>query len=522
MSKSSDTSKTPIPKIKPPYREVIEYLRKNHKEVADLLEETGVDCRFSCNWHKDGITFLIPSKEQCEALRKSINTTNGFDNAVSALNSLILRGFYDKPSSFGGEVVNLQFPSRVVPIKANGKDILIAEKHVATLAESFKSGCKDNTFCAAMWKLSGSTLPDYEKYAVVQRDFSGKVKRGKYQPSNDQKRSLRFAAMLLTERAYVDWVIKKRTIGCSSMNPFISAVVCILELVNKRGNEGLPYTYNDLLSIVCFDNFDFYLLVGAHDQSEPLVSTSIINAWCNESKQANCCALLKQHQANQMKDTHFKARVEAVQAIRKNPTDAFLGANITTGMANLTTLYGNLEQSNKVHNMTEFWPASIAAYYKKHQGAKMLHDDVRYLSCLRFAKLETDPRNLDFAEANGVFNFIGDALHANTEKERKTQAGLLNIQRLKNLIMPTMEKNEIVTFINSSCFLAVPYGDQTIKKQTTIKPIPGKIAFFNLHGGLYDAYDHIRASEFQSLIETISFLSAEEKKELAKTLNRDC
>lgn len=505
-----------------PYKKLLEYIDKNHPQLSELLDLTGINCRFNCNWHKDGITFIMPVDAVVkDLLKQAQKDTVGFENAATSLNSLIIRGCYLKADDFRDNVINMQYPAKLLPVKTKGKDILI-DGIKAEFVTSFeaKSGEK-----SALWKID--SIPNHGSFPVAKAmPKRGNVKVGKYEPSNDQRKSNRFASMLLVEQAYVLHLLKQRSVGTSDLNPFIEAVVSLLCHI-KKDDEDL---YRQLLSIVMLDNFDFYALVDPHgDLDNPLVDNQYIDKWVKGEKlsQSTIHNMLKQIRADQAANSVggkliFPQKTELLKVLKQKRTEFTVRSfnSLQKTMAELESIYSTLEKTNKVGGV-EFWPEGrVTEYFKndKHTGMKLLHDDVRYLSCLRFKKLECDPRPIDFGEINALFNFIGDALHANTAAERGTQRGLLNVNRIKYLIAPTMELSEIIAFINSTGFLALPLCKNEVPKCVDEKPQPGNIAYFNVHANIYKAYDHLSTSEFDYLTDSIKVMSKEDKQKLAKLL----
>jgi hypothetical protein len=516
------------------YCKIIHYVEAVNPMLAELLRYTCVDGTLSSMRGKEGITFLMPS----ETLTKEIQTLawsdipEEADRACDMLNACILSNYYHSPASFKSDrpVINCLWPSQIVKVeKTDNKGTVYFEgKATAVLDEKFKQMRDEKknpkSKGLAVWKLEGALIPTtgavaQEKDKVMPR----RTKEGRYEPELTRLAGIRFKIMLYVEQAYAH----DRVQMCNGLVSHVStmpycAYTASLMMYLKANDPG---TYVTVLPIIAFDNFDFYALIEPHsDEDKALVSTGHIEAWLKTAatniSPAECVANCKQIMDDMDAVGGKKQAVlAAIDAERRKLTDA-TSATVRRCVEHIETVYGILESKNMIGGVSDVLPADLFEYYKRAPGTKMLHDDIRYLTYLRFKQLERRG-SFNFDEFNALVNFIGDAMHANNAKERDSNRGILNKIRIKNMIAPTMERDEIICFLNSTMFLSIAITQKDMPhlgRHVTTKPTPGKIVLFNIHADIYEKFDRFSNIKVEEQISAIGIMTQKDRELLALEL----
>jgi hypothetical protein len=522
------------------------YIEEKNPDLAELLRLTCNDMTLSALRGKTGITFLMPDAKLTEDIRKLAESSDASkaEEGAAMLSALILRDIYCDDKKKGplfrkGFVANCMWPPQQVAVdsvSSDGKVVTFANKATATVASDFvEMRSADKPSKLAVWKYSGphygiTNSPAPAPTKPQKRAPYEKKIDGGYNPSSGQLNGIRFKVMLAVEQDYVHDVLS----NSGGLNAYRRASLSLLEHL-KLVNPG---RYNDLLSLVAFDNFDFYLLVQPHLQSDSeedfLIDTDTIMTWSKKWRAAKNVDYMKTFKTVQHDLTDPQGKSAALFTRRKEVLEAIKDARekntiVVTNkfrscVDHIETAYATLERDNRIGEVGDVFPAFVHEHFSKNEGLKLLYDDLRYISYLRFEQLENRPHCFDFGEFNSLVNFIGDALVRATKDLRDKARYLVNRDRVKYMIAPTMECSELICFINSTMFLCVPVTGEDrdlLGKNTKVKPTPGKIsALFNIHAAIEESYNHLATATFTSLIDDLTWLTPEQRTELMSRLVR--
>lgn len=524
------------------YCKIIHYIEEKNPELAELLKHTCTDGILSSTRGKQGITFLMPDRALTEEIKKLAvsDKPEVADRAAQMLAALILRNVYRDPGSFKrpGEVVaNCLFEPQVVKVTdvdQAGKKVKFDKGGVATLATDFVvrgDESKKNVPRIAVWHYSGPHYGIDNPAAPKVERFQRKegMKKGSYEPEPSRVRGIRFKVMLAVEQEYVHGILSCGILG-GFRNAYCEASLSLLKYLKEHKRD----LYSEILSIIAFDNLDFYLLVQPHNNDGVyLIDDDVISAWAaihHSQKNINVMSLKKEIQSDmengQLPGAVFAncAKVlKAIDSAREHATNA-LNTSFRSCVPHIERIYHELEENNKIGEVSDVFPPMIAAHFKSNPGLKMLYDDLRYISYIRFSKLENSAHHFDFGEFNALVNFIGDALHCTSGENRSKARCMLNQNKIKYMIAPNMERDEALCFVNSTMFLCVPVTPKChpyLGKNVTVKPRPGKIgAVYNIHGAIDKQYDHMAAAAFTDLTNQITWMDEAQRKELMAKLTQ--
>lgn len=513
---------------------ITDYVESVDPELAEILRGTCVDLSLNSLRGKAGITFLMP---QDKALRKKIADLAYSDKAEDAskacdmLNAMIFRDVFKTPSDWMNkrdDIPNSLLPPQHVEIEnATGKEVIFKSGAKAVLDERFKDSSKKGQL--AVWLLVSGEIPvTTDKPAKLKYQNKGvksKGKTGSYEVSSAHADNLRFKIAVAVENMYmmdhVQHNMGRNIIGGGKdystcpRNLYLEHTMSLVNFImNVR--EDMDLLCNKVLPLISFQNIDFYFLLEPHKEGPPdsyLIPDAIIQDWWTNKPAFNLpevidqvgkCIETTQNGAAIYKDKN--ALLLAIDAERQK-LNQVLESRPRNIVEAISKVYDELCEHNKIGSVSNVFPEPLAAYYHSEPGLKILQDELRYLTYLRFERLESAP-DFDRYDFEQIINAIAEGMHSLTADERKHNLKLLNENSLRFLIQPVEKIQEIKVFVNSTHFLHVPLSPNDIQnypvKNVIINPNPAELSgIWNIDAAMLSKHKRLATDSDKPAMSTI-------------------
>jgi hypothetical protein len=455
------------------------YIEEKDPELAELLRGTCADMTLNSTKGKPGITFLWPQDKAYRAKIAELAYSANPDDASKAcdmLNALILRDVFKTASDFRRPVIpNSLYPSQQLDAKVEGSKVSFGSGAVATVDSDFKDASKKRNL--AVWKLTGGEIPvTTDKLAKIERGARPKArgksgnKAGGYIPSDSHARKERFQIALVVENEYAMERLKNQMAGKHSNDPFIQRTASLVQFLQKKG-----YDMAEIVPMLSRMKLDFYILVQPHQaDGQYIVKDDDLAEWW------------------------------ATQPVPPSDINAFYDGLLDSQAARMKEAH---EKRKTVLEKSNGRPRDTVAYirqaYKDFCSGddglaerKMVHDDLRYMTCLAFHQLESG--SFDTGKFNEIVNMIGEALHSNSPV-------LLNENTLKFSVDPKARLQEIQKFVNSSLFLHVHCkGEEAGIPKSTTDVYAGDGKLINFNKVAFDSIDRVKGQNVDDLVNSIA------------------
>ena len=481
------------------YCSIGKYIAKTDPKLYELLEDACLTGLFNSGG-KTGITFLRPTdkawRKKFEDLVHS-STVGSKPAAEDMIRALVFRGIFKKGRDWieqKDNIPNALFPSQHVPVKsANDKEVLFESGARAEPDHGFTDDSRKKNL--AVWTLVSGDIP-------VTTDRPAKyvppTKRGQYEPEPSLTSSRRFQIGKIVETEYARDELNRRQSG--SHNPSQCYLKYTLSLVNYLINTDNLKTLKSLaLPNISYDKFDFYVLVEPHTAAGPyLLDDGIIEGWWADTSSRMFDIDAMKNTAMKMQCTPvpdcpcalYKSRGSLLEEIHRVRNAIRHGRPLESAKS-IVEEYKRLESSNTIGAIQHAIPSDLASYFASKPGLKLTHDELRYITYLRFAKLESASA-FDLGDFNYITNYIGDRLHAATETARTNLRTLVNPVTLQTHIRPKEQLTEIGIFVNSTMFMFIPQCLEDTRgvttKYTVERPyLGGPHKFFNIQEAIHGA-----------------------------------
>lgn len=490
------------------YCRIIDYLDEYESELAELLRGTCTDIALNTGKGKPGVTFLIPQdKALVDKIRNLAYSDKVADanKAADMLNAMIFRDVYKTASDWDkkkSNIPNSLFPSQHVDIKsASGKEVTFASGAKAVLDEKFQDASRRGNL--AVWKLVSGEIP-VTTDKPAKRDMPMKGKMGAYEVSNAESQALRWKIAVYVENLYMMQEIQRRVNNSTAHTCAFLEYSCSLLLhIHSVDKNQIA---QKLLPMIACDKLDFYFLLEPHKTSgNYLISDSLIADWwtnpqVSEAACARCKQLIEQLLMSGGTAAVYSRRpelMEAIHKIRKQVTEE-TDARGRDCVSFVTKVYQRLALENCIGDVTDVYPADLAAVYAAEPGLKMLQDEIRYTASVAFLDLESQPV-FDPARMSEIVNMIGDSMHV-----------VLNAVKLKYMIQPGDHVRVVKEFIWSTCFLHMPMTkaecDNMRVKNSVSRPKPSSGVVYNIAALGFKSHDRIVSQAGKQLANMLEML----------------
>ena len=479
---------------------IFDYVESADPELAELLKGTCADMSLRSTKGKGGLTLLIPEDK---GYRKEISDFAYSDKpeeankATDMLNALIFRDVFKTPSDWiakKDDIPNGLIPSQHVEIdSATATEIVFKNGARATPDKGFKDSSKKQIL--AVWRLTSGKMPvTTDKPAKLKYMKSGK-EIGSYELTTTMAQSSRHQIAIEVENEYFLNQVQVRK-GGQYRNVYLEYIASFLHHVIQK---DMNLMYEKILPLISLDKLDFYVLIEPHKfGGNYLISDVIINNWWSSREMCDVLSMIQTVQkllnSSPSDSLIYKDRAGLLNRIHSTRKLAF-ETRPRSIIDPIEAVYKQLEDNNTIDGAGPVYPDALYQYYKSEPGLKLIHDELRYTSFLRFKALEQSAI-FDHGALDKLLNDIGECLYASTEGERATSKLLLNKKVLKYLISPNDVVTEIGMFVNSTMFLYVPMTfDEScsLKQKNQIgRPEPGKVTLYNVAREIYTHHSRIK------------------------------
>jgi hypothetical protein len=415
------------------------------------------------------------------------------------INNLIIKDIFNTPGEWMAhkdDIPNSLYPSQHIEIDSvTPTEVIFKSGARATLDKDF-TPAKDKFNPAkrrnlAVWRLTGKEIPitkDKPSSGKYKDHFKQQGKSGGYIPVKDQIEGLRFLIRSEVENKYFA--------ACSIRNKSARRVYCkySLSLIDWMMNNGHNKLVYDILPILSFDAVDFYFLLEPDRVvGNMLIPNDIINGWWEsktyESVDTNGIIKRLQDILRSGKDQSavYKNRAGLIKEINNISKNIYLktASKPRTLPDAIAAEYDNLENNNKIGQISNVYPDYLANFYRENKGLKMLHDEMRYYCCASFSNIE---RYCHIGDFHAFSNFMAECTHAGTGEERKNILRLLNAKIIKYQIEPEARVKELQTFLCSGLFLYILLTEEETKSLGQMKRPNQSIEVPDFRGIVYNMH----------------------------------
>ena len=533
------------------YCKIIDYVDSVDHELARILRGTCTDMTLGSTKGKAGITFLMP---QDKAFRKKIedlafsDKVEDADKANLILNSLIFRDVFKSTSDWMSkkdDIPNSLMPSQHVEVEsASGKEIVFKSGAKAVIDEDFIDGSRKKNL--AVWKLVSGELP-----ITTGKDASLKYSRpgkkgvtGGNQPVDFSSQNERAKIAVAVENTYMLHQLQrtmgrnlifggahqtggKRTLSVPiEQRPrdiYLEYTLSLLSYILKvwKG-PGETLLLDKVLPIISFNKVDFYHLIEPHKPfGSYLLDDNLINEWwvqkevhtVNMRETMEDLRKLLDRGTGALVYTDRMALISAIGEERMRLLNT-INARPRGCIEEICKFYDKLSSDNTINGVGPVYPDGLSEIYRNEPSLKLMQDELRYLTFLQFAKLESDP-SFDVNKYREIISIICDYMSAQNGNEREQSIKLLNKNTIRYLISPTHKLQEISIFIKSTCFAYIPLTERELMdsklKTVIVRPDPSDMKIFNIHGAIAASHKRLldgslNQADVNSVVSTIMSL----------------
>lgn len=473
---------------------IYDYIQQVDPELAKIMHMVCVEG--SLIGRKHGVTFLHPKDKDVRDKLKKLASSQDPDKANEAgdmLNAMILRDTFKTSQDWmdkQSRIPNSLYPSQHVEVdKVTSKEVIFKSGAKATLDEKFIDASKKRNL--AVWTLTGSIPLNGTPLAKDEPKTASKKKTGNYEPGVALTWGIRFKIAVAVENTYA-LQRAERSLGVNRRprDAYSDAVLSLVHHVLIH-DDNMELFMDRILPMISFDKFDFYALIEPHTSGPFLLETSLIQSWWDARtttiwdcklvtsaimKQLDVargtCAIYSNRQAIFKELVDIRADID--RASKARPRDF---VNIVSGY------YKTLEQTNKIGRISNVFPKGVAEYYAAHPGLKMRHDEMRYVTYVKFANIEN--RKFDYGAYHELVNLIGNTLHDKSST-------LFNPNTIKYAIDAGNIIREINIFVYSTMFMYFPSkASETVGKTVITRPEPYQCLLYNISKCLVDKHQRL-------------------------------
>jgi hypothetical protein len=456
---------------------------------------------------KPGITVLVPQDKDYRKEIADLAYSAKVDEASKAadmINALIIRDSLKSPSDWMAhkdDIANSLYPAQRIEVESiSGNEIILKGGAKATCDKDFQDASKRK--CLSVWKLSGGRIPvTSDKPASLK--YSRRNKTGSYEPTQDMYSRERFTIMLAIENAYAISQVQKRAEKCAVRDVYLEYTLSLINFViNGRMDDTL--LYERILPFVSLDKIDIYLLLEPHKPYGPYLLDDVLihDWWINKQSHPfnakDVIALIETKLDNASGQsaliyTDRKAVLDAKHQLRSDIMAA-LNAQPRKSIDAIAAEYTKVCESNSIKGTGPIFPGPVHDLFVKEPGLYLMYDELRYYTFGAFAALEAEPR-FDMNEYNEIINFIGECMFAQTAESRNVNQRMLNSNVLKHMISPTEKIEEILIWVNSTCFMYTPMTKHDAaslpQKNVMKKPSAHQIRIYNIAANVYNRHERL-------------------------------
>ena len=486
------------------YCRIIDYLESVDPDLVAIMRALCVGGVLEKTHSKTGVTFLHPTgkdfKKHLTDLAYSADITDG-DKASDMINALIIRDIFKTPAEWiakKDDIPNALYPSQRVEVKAARENEIEFENGArATIDKDFAAANRRNNL--AIWKITGEMPVTKDKPASCKyiREVRRPRKVGEYEGSGSATIRRHIEQLAVASFANVrnaPSMMMRDKIG--GAHEFGGKLPAAWPLEGHRKNifiewalslayyifaiqQNLDLFYECVLPVMSLDVSDFYILFEPFkDEGEFLVPTDVIESWWSARPNFSFREAIKLFYdglktrggdcAIYMDRLALFSRVNAVRQELLNE----MNARPRECCAAIARRYSELEASNKIGEM-KFMPDRLAEYYRSQPGLKQIHDEVRYISYIVFQTL--DEPLFDFGRYKEIVGMYSEYLRA------PYRHPLINENTIRNAVAPTDKVEEIMVFVNSTCFMYYPLATDEIAspsvKTVVVRPDPREFKY---------------------------------------------
>lgn len=492
------------------YCRIIDYLRDHHPEVHEVLLSTCAEMSLISRRNRSGVTFLVPTGDHLKQIRKLAFSSNPDDagRACDMLNALSLRNVYKSAADFMSDrqnIANSLNPYQQVELeKASGTAVTFASGASASLDKDFIDASRDRNL--AVWILKGEIPVTTDRPAQIKK----KVKGGYSQSvATELSKKLRWRIAVAVEAEYS----MKRMTGASG-DPFVRSAMSLVEYLHENGHHEI--LHGRVMPLLSISKADFYLITEPHRSAgEYLIPDSFIEEWWNKRAShgaARGCTIVDEHfaassekeKSEQVLREVAKLRESLIAEIESRPRDAVKAVQ---------QVYEEFSQTNRVGAVENVLPQQTAAMYASDHHLKMLQDELRFLIHCAFHDLES--REFDSGRFSEITNMVAEYMHkmAGTEKDIQSGRKLLSQAAMRYSIQPSDHAQDIIAFVNSTCFMHVPMCREVAETLPKSRTQYSETKLWNIAKDNYETHERtVRGNE------TLEKLLAEVAPELAEQI----
>jgi hypothetical protein len=463
---------------------ILNYLDKEEPELAELIRACCADVPLS-RPGRSGIAFLKPSGAFLKKIMAKSNDPNPrvAVEASKMLSACILRVNVKEAKDFRDF---LQVPNSLYPNQDVGKPSVSADKvklgdATITLDKKFRcSSIQDNL---SVWNLDGEIPVTTDK--LISKDPKKKVgKRGGYVESVESLKKRNAIALHIENQHALNVLAGK------SECPHIAAVHSLLEYLREHSADLI---YDVALPIMSGGKSDFYLLIEPHNEGEKIISDDIINKWwstcsnkcaCNPSLMDELLDGAAAHYGDKTICSLYSNRAGLNAAIA-DIREITLAEVPTAGRTAIDIVEAAYPTGNTIGEVKNVYPEYWSKRYSDEPGLKMFHDEFHYIAHGLFSRKLSD--------YNQTVNIIGELMAAMCQdaETRDRRRIVLNKKNLRYHISPSDKLEEVMQFVNSSCFLQIP-RTRAEAKELGREVSPGGEEIWNIQ---YDSFSEIQTHE---------------------------
>lgn len=485
------------------YTNIIEYISNKYDRVATLIDVAAAKLLLTSLKGKNGITFLVPNNQfLLDKLQNLANSMDPDDHVLlhDHIAAMTLQHAYKTEADWRQHApVNSLYPPQLIKIRSvSSNEITFENGAVIKRDDNFVDNSPKK--CLAIWTIESGEIP-ITTDRPAQLTKNNKV--GSYQETYVDM-NLRNKICIAIENKYALQRLKYTLIDNDNIecDAYIHAMLSIVNyIVNVAKNVEL--FKSKVLPLISLNKIDIYFIIEPHRISGTyLLDDNIIQGWWSQKSVYsgfNCSDILKYIQQSLSTPDNscalYSSRsmlFNAINTIRKSATTS-IQSNPRKITEVIYAYYDTLENSNVIGNIENVLPSALSSYYKTNSKLKLLQDQLRYYTYMKFKDIESSMFNTyDF---NELVNYIGECLRASTLDEINGAAPILNHNVLKYLINPNEYLLNINTFINSTMLLFIPmtYKESCELKQKNMitLPNPASTELYNINRAEYEKHSRI-------------------------------
>ncbi len=483
---------------------IIDFLAAEYPEIHDLVKGVCVDSSLMARKGKPGVTLIIPTGDALATIKKLAFSEKPADanTAADMLNAMIFRDVYRSGADWSAKKANIPnalFPSQHVAVtSASGSEVTFASGAKAVVDEKFRDSSRNTNL--AVWKLTAGTIPvTTDKPAKLEK--MGKkmgAKVGSYDVSNAESQALRWKIAVYVENLYAMQQSQSGSApGGASVCVFYEYTCSLVMYLNGVAPAELK---NKVLPVLGCDKIDFYYILEPHRVSgEYLVSDEHVAAWWQRPRLGaavceECQRLCDQTTGAAIYSAKDRVR-NAVRRTRESVSEQ-IAASGRKAVDVVEAAYAKLVGENVIGDVSDVFPGDALAFYQAEPGLKMAQDELRFVSCLKFAELE---RKWDAGAFEELVNMIGESQHV-----------ILNKAKLQYMIGPSDQVAAINSFVWSTAFLHTPMtaaDAEKIKNSRVQRPEPDSGFVHNLTLGNYRKHSRTLAASGNAVAQMLNGMS---------------